>query len=82
MTMLRFTVGKLRAVGDERWATWPQGDHDRIAAGDMTALAYIHEAFGGPGSISELYPREDPEIGTHLAAIYRMARVLSLRDTS
>ena len=73
LTMLRLAIGKLREVGDEHWATWLQGDYDRIAAGDMGGLAHVRQAFGGMGSVNDLYPQSDPEIGTHLAVIYRLA---------
>jgi Domain of unknown function (DUF6966) len=80
LTMLRLVIGKLRGVRDEHWATWLQDDYDRVAAGDMSGLAHVQQAFGGMGSINDLYPQDDPEIGTHLAAIYRLAsKLVSLR---
>ena len=77
LTMLRHAIGKLHTAGDEHWATWLQRDHDRIAAGDMTGLTHIRQAFGEMGSIKDLYPQDDPEIGTHVAVIYRLATKLT-----
>ncbi|GAA4257532.1 DUF6966 domain-containing protein [Dactylosporangium darangshiense] len=77
LTMLRLAIGRLRAVGDEHWAEWLQRDHDRIAAGDLSGLAHLRQAFGGMGSINDRYPQDDPEIGTHVAAVYRLASKLT-----
>lgn len=80
LTMLRLAIGRLHAVGDEHWAEWLRCDHDRIATGDMSGLTHLQQAFGGAGSINDRYPQDDPEIGTHVAAVYRLAsKLTSLR---
>jgi Domain of unknown function (DUF6966) len=73
LKLMELAISKLHDVGDTHWAAWLQNDHDLIAAGDPRGLMHVRDAFGGMGSINEAYPQDDPEIGTHLAAIFRMA---------
>ena len=73
LKMMELAISKLHDVGDTHWAAWLENDHDLIAAGDVRGLAHFRDAFGGMGSINNSYPQDDPEIGTHLAAIYRIA---------
>lgn len=46
---------KLTSFGERRWSAWLADDARRLRAGDPAALEHFLSAFGGMGSINDLY---------------------------
>jgi hypothetical protein len=44
----------LRRYGEERWASWLDGDAERVRRGDRYGLDHLLTAFGGMGSLNDL----------------------------
>ncbi|MCR4296717.1 MAG: hypothetical protein NUW21_14385 [Elusimicrobia bacterium] len=53
--LLEAVSAKLTAFGEEHWATRLADDARRLRFGDPGALAHFLSAFGGMGSINDLY---------------------------
>lgn len=45
----------LTSFGENRWSAWLADDARRLRAGDPAALEHFLSAFGGMGSINDLY---------------------------
>lgn len=45
----------LTSFGEKHWAAWLADDARRLRAGDPAALEHFLSAFGGMGSINDLY---------------------------
>lgn len=46
---------RLKSLGEKRWANWFADDSARLRRGDLTAIDHFLSAFGGTGSINDLY---------------------------
>jgi hypothetical protein len=46
---------KLTAFGEKHWAAWLADDARRLRTGDPAAIDHFLSAFGGMGSINDLY---------------------------
>ncbi len=50
----------LRSAGVEHWADWLDKDASRIAAGNLNGIRHLLSAFGGMGSLSDVYFSDQP----------------------
>ncbi|MEU4164836.1 hypothetical protein [Actinoplanes sp. NPDC026670] len=76
LNALESTEERLRQLGDHHWADWLRSDHILITRGDTYGLEHLKQAFGGMGSINDLYPSDDGDIGKALGEIYGLAAQL------
>jgi hypothetical protein len=49
----------LRFHGEVRWASWVEGDRDRIRQGDLSGVTHLLSAYYGVGNFSELVLEQD-----------------------
>ena len=81
VTLLNQAVERLRALGQEQWASRLQRDRDLIEVGDFRGITQLLSAFGGMGSINDLvFPAEggavfqrDAKLDEWLSRVYSVA---------
>ncbi|MFB9237195.1 DUF6966 domain-containing protein [Plantactinospora siamensis] len=76
LAALTAAENRLRQLGDDHWADWLGRDRVRLAQGDGHGLEHLTQAFGGMGSINDVYPPDDADVGAALADIYGLAAQL------
>ena len=55
LTLLDEIARLLRSVGEDHWAVWLEKDAAWIRASDAYGVAYFLQAFGGMGSLNDVY---------------------------
>lgn len=55
MTLLDDAVATLTEVGETHWSAWLTDCRNRIAAGDASGTDHLLAAFGGMGSLNDLW---------------------------
>ena len=64
-------IALLDRIGEERWATWLRSDLAHLQRGDANGLNHLLSAYGGMGSLNDLYI--DPANGHPVTAAEAVA---------
>jgi hypothetical protein len=67
----------LRFYGEVGWASWVEGDLDRIRQGDLSGVSHLLSAYYGVGNFSELVLDHDKGRRAEAASISRANDILS-----
>lgn len=65
VNMLYSVAASLEARGENHWSRWLRGDAGRLRGGDFSGITHFLDAFGGMGSLNDLYIC--PTNGHHIA---------------
>jgi hypothetical protein len=67
---------QLRARGEDHWANWLDTSRAHLERDDAYGLVHLMRAYGGMGSINDIYPQDEAGLSSLLGTIYAAASAL------